>query len=244
MLGSLRQRKSVPYWLLAVLAALALWYVALAIWRPVTPWPSPVAPAPAPRQLKVGIQAGHSLSYDVPDELRALRFNTGALQSNWNEFIVNQQVSDKVAAILRSEGIQVDVLPTTIPPGYEADAFISVHGDGSADRALSGFKVAHAEWSKLPELDDLLVWRLVDEYAAATGLREHRQTITDNMLEYYAFNWRRFRHTVSRTTPAAIVELGFLTNDSDRRLLLEEQDRVASGLARGILRFLREYPPR
>ena len=55
---------------------------------------------------------------------------------------------------------------------------------------------------------------------------------------YYAFNSRRYQHAIAPTTPAVILEMGFLTNVSDRRVLLGAPDQVAAGIAHGILRFL------
>ncbi|MBY0310319.1 N-acetylmuramoyl-L-alanine amidase [Patescibacteria group bacterium] len=58
------------------------------------------------------------------------------------------------------------------------------------------------------------------------------------MSGYYAFNWRRYDHAVHPQTPSAIVEMGFLTNASDRRLMTTEPGRVAQGIVGGILAFL------
>ena len=60
------------------------------------------------------------------------------------------------------------------------------------------------------------------------------------MRGYYAFNYRRYAHSVAKTTPAAIVEMGFLTNPDDRTLLTQSPDLVAIGIANGIIRYLNE----
>ena len=198
------------------------------------------APVAAPR---VGIQVGHWKPWEAPPELSRLSSSIGAFHDNWGESIVNLDVAKRVADILQQEGVKVDLLPVTIPPDYRADVFVAIHGDANQDKKLSGFKISHADWSGMPELEDTLVGDLAEEYQAATGLKEHRATITDNMREYYAFN-HRFEHSVDRGTPAAILEMGFLTNDQDRKLLLDEQDRVAQGVAKGILRFLQRDLPK
>lgn len=76
-------------------------------------------------------------------------------------------------------------------------------------------------------------------YQAATGLKDHPQTVTENMTQYYAFN-KRLTHAVDATTPSIILEMGFLTNRSDRALVTQQPDRVANGVADGILDFLRQ----
>ena len=43
-------------------------------------------------------------------------------------------------------------------------------------------------------------------------------------------------------TPAAVVEMGFLSHAQDRQILLEEQGTVARGIADGITRFLARKP--
>jgi hypothetical protein len=48
---------------------------------------------------------------------------------------------------------------------------------------------------------------------------------------------------VAAHTPAAILEMGFLTSAADRAVLLQRIDAVADGIAAGLLRFLAEVPP-
>lgn len=214
-----------------------------------TPAPTaPVAPASIPTtgpasnppstHFRVGIQAGHWKESELPAELASLRGETGAVGTGWREVDVNLSVANSVAALLRRKGIQVDVLPATVPVGYSADAFLAIHGDANDNTSFSGFKMARATWSKIPRRDDALVAAVSATYQAATGLPEDTSTITENMRQYYAFNWMGLKHAVAPTTPSAIIELGFLTTASDRDLILGHEDRVASGIADGIMRFL------
>lgn len=191
--------------------------------------------------MKVGVQAGHWKTYDVPDELSALHDATGAMGSNWDEFIVNYEVAKRVVANLRARGIDAEMLPTTIPEDYKADAFVALHGDGSKNAKATGFKAAHSTWSTNIDRDDVLVGDLVTSYGAATGLKEDRTTITDNMTDYYAFNYNDYKHSVSPDTPTALLEMGFLTNDSDRKIMLDQQDRMAQAVTDGITDFLTWY---
>lgn len=201
------------------------------------PVPSPM-PTPMP-VLRVGIQSGHLQACDVPEELAALKCAWGVSGDGWDEVVVNHQIAQKVADLLSREGLDVDILPTTIPEGYKADVFVALHCDGFEDDAsLRGFKVARSDWSKQPAVDDALVSDLVRDYEAATGLPEDKATISDNMTQYYAFNYVKYHHAISPSTPAAIIEMGFLTNDADRELLMKEQDKAARGIARAVLDFL------
>jgi N-acetylmuramoyl-L-alanine amidase len=210
-----------------------------------TPTPTPsVVPTPTPRaagtQPHVGIQAGHWLSKDLPDELARLRSSSGAFAAGYAEEQVNLDIARRVAKLLESRGIMADVLPATIPPGYDADAFVAIHADGSSSGNSRGFKLA-TPWRTSPASQHLAD-TLTEEYARATGLPQDG-AITFNMKGYYAFNNRRHAHAIAKTTPAAIIETGFLTSAADRRLLIGQPDNVAVGIANGIIRYLAEHDP-
>ncbi|HEX2172766.1 MAG TPA: hypothetical protein VHL09_10020 [Dehalococcoidia bacterium] len=76
----------------------------------------------------------------------------------------------------------------------------------------------------------------------ATDLRDDTAHVSRNMTGYYAFNNRRYDHAIAPTTPAVILEMGFMTNASDLRFLLGARDQVAEGIAEGTLLFLRSSP--
>ncbi|HEV8535495.1 MAG TPA: N-acetylmuramoyl-L-alanine amidase [Candidatus Limnocylindria bacterium] len=189
---------------------------------------------------RVGIQAGHWKTDEVPDELRRLVPQTGALWEGVTEAEINLDIAQRVAVILNSNGIAVDVLPTTVPAGYVADAFVALHGDSDGVGEWSGFKMAHG--SRRGPYEDLLLTAVRDSYWAATGLEYDGTHITANMRGYFAFSWSRYRHAVAAHTPAVILEMGYVSHDHDRALMLDEPDRLASGIATGIMRFLDATP--
>jgi hypothetical protein len=197
--------------------------------------PEPPTSANAPR---VGIQAGHWIT-ELPAELAHLETSIGAVADGYNEAMINLDVARRTAALLQSVGVTVDVLPAAIPPGYNADAFVALHADGAAVNAR-GFKVA-TPWAASAASEQLRA-ALEESYAQATGMPRHAG-ITAAMRGYYAFNYRRYEHSIARTTPAVIVELGFLTDSRDRAILTQETDRVALGLANGIITYLNNYDP-
>ena len=134
----------------------------------------------------------------------------------------------------------VDVLPTIVPPGYVADAFVSLHSDGDGSGVKSGFKLAHS--TRRTPHEDALQLHLTDAYAAATGLEYDAAGITRGMINYYAHSWSRVRWSTSPFTPSVILEMGFLSNDDDRGLIVDEPDRIAGGIATGLLSFLAVTP--
>ncbi len=127
-----------------------------------------------------------------------------------------------------------------MPVGYLADVFIALHADGDGTGETSGFKLAHG--SRRGPFEDKLVSLLRDEYAKATDLAYDFEHISRGMTAYYAFNWGRYQHAAAAHTPAAILEMGFLSNDVDRDILVNEPDVVATAIVTGIQRFLDEVP--
>lgn len=212
---------------------------------PVVPTPTAIplstavvqTPAPA-RKFRIGLQVGHWRTDEVPEELEKLSTVEGVTWDGLDETVLNLHVAQQLADLLGDAGIQTDILPTTVPEGYSADLFLALHADAYDDSAMRGFKVARSTWSDNPERDDKFVEQLRKEFKGATGLPEHPDTITDAMTQYYAFNYSEFRHSISPTTPGAIIELGFLSNEEDRHILVEEQRLAVLGIANAILDFL------
>jgi hypothetical protein len=189
---------------------------------------------------RVGIQVGHWMTENVPPELQRLEDQTGASWDGINEVDINLDIAQRVATLLRSKGLAVDVLPTTIPAGYVADAVVALHADSDGVGDNSGFKMAHS--TRRSPYEDQLMNDVKDEYVAATGLDYDQQHVTRAMLQYYLFAWNRFRSSTSPFTPSVILEMGYLSNDSDRALMTDQADAVATGVANGIMRFLGEVP--
>jgi N-acetylmuramoyl-L-alanine amidase len=153
------------------------------------------------------------------------------------EWQLNLDVAKRVAALLEAQGIIADIIPSTVPAGYTADAFVALHADGDRTGRLSGYKLAHGRWSGDTTSDKALLEAISVEYQAATALKWDNH-VSRNMTGYYSFSNRRFQHAVAAGTPAVILEMGFMTNRSDLRLLLQDTEIVAQGIANGIVRYL------
>jgi N-acetylmuramoyl-L-alanine amidase len=196
---------------------------------------TPVWNPPGPKQ--VGLQVGHWLTFNTPEELR--RLGPGSSAGGWAEWEVNLLVAQAAARFLEEAGVQVDLLPTTIPVRYRAHAFLSIHADGDTAGAFRGYKIARSGFSSVPEIDDVFVRALYDEYGAATGMpRDSDAHISRRMTYYYAFNTRRYHHAIDIGTPSAIIEAGFMTSAVDRAFLTGQPDVAGRGIANGILKFL------
>ena len=204
----------------------------------VIPTPSPRAVGSAPR---VGLQVGHLRSNELPEELARLRTSTGARWGDVSEAELNLDIANRVKPLLEAQGVIVDMLPATVPPGYDADAFLAIHADGSTGAAARGWKLA-TPWRASQASKDLMA-AVGAAYGPATGMPEDVGGVTFNMKGYYAFNYRRHEHAIRRTTPAIIVEMGFMTSAADRGILFGQPDRVAKGIADGVLAYLRARDP-
>ncbi|HUW22191.1 MAG TPA: N-acetylmuramoyl-L-alanine amidase [Candidatus Bathyarchaeia archaeon] len=188
--------------------------------------------------LRVGLQAGHWKNSELPDELVKLRKTSGGTSNgNTAEWEVNLAICKEIKKILEKEDIVVDILPATVPTSYWADAFVSIHADGSTSPKTSGFKVA-APRRDLTGKANGLIALIKQEYAKITGFDED-PNITMNMSGYYAFSWRRFEHAIHPMTPAAILETGFLTNPTEARMLIKNPQIPAQAIAQALINFLK-----
>lgn len=184
------------------------------------------APAIAPTEVianRIGIVSGHRSN------------DSGTVCADGlTEARVNFDHATRVASFLRADGYTVDILDEFDPrlKGYKALLLLSIHADSCTyiNDLATGFKVARASASRLPEASDQLVACLTQHYSDATGLRFHRNTVTRDMTEYHGFN------ELDPSTPAAIIETGFMY--LDRPILTQKPEVVAAGITDGLRCFL------
>ncbi len=195
----------------------------------------------APR-VNVAIQAGHWKAAELPEPLARLRTSTGANGGGRNEAQVTLDIAQRVATLLRDKGLTVEVLPATVPTGYKADLFISLHADGSASTAARGYKVSTRWRSEVAALDALLVQSLDTGYAKVTGMPQNG-SITRAMRGYYAYStYRGEEYRLGAETPAAILEMGFMSNATDRAVMFNKPDLIARGVVAGVENYYARRP--
>jgi N-acetylmuramoyl-L-alanine amidase len=104
----------------------------------------------------------------------------------------------------------------------KADFFLSIHCNAASTPDAEGFEVYHYPGSTKGAM---LATKIAGAYALASGLKRRKVATA---------NFQVLRDTVM---PAALIELGFLTNKADCALLRELafQDKIALGIAFGIL---------
>jgi N-acetylmuramoyl-L-alanine amidase len=188
----------------------------------------PGAPTPTLRNPNlIGIVAGH------------WKNDSGAVCADGlTEAAVNLEIASRVQKQLVEAGYDVDLLSEFDPAlnGYQAAALVSIHNDSCEfiNEEATGFKVAAAMATHQPEQAAGLTACLRARYGAVTQLPLHSTSVTRDMTSYHAFN------EIHDTTPAAIIETGFLNRD--RQLLTQRPDVVAFGVASGILCYLKNEP--
>jgi N-acetylmuramoyl-L-alanine amidase len=192
----------------------------------INPTPGGLGPI-APFKLPIGIIAGHSGN------------DAGATcDDGLTEVSINEDIAMRVKALLERQGYMVDLLQEYDPrlTSYKAMAVVSIHTDTCEfiDDNATGFKVAASKAGKAVEASQALTACLENRYAAQTGLPNHHGSITRDMTDYHTFG------EVDSSTPVAIIEIGFLY--LDRSFLTQHADRVAQGLADGIVCFIRNEP--
>lgn len=185
---------------------------------------------------KVVLQVGHWKNEEVPDELHKLRGNTGASGGGKTEWEVNYDIATRTKALLEPRGITVELVPATVPPHTWADAFVAIHADGNLDPDKSGYKASTPRRDLTGDADELLS-AVETAYEQATGLKKD-PNVTRNMRGYYAFSWWRYKHAVHPLTPSIILETGFLSSPADRKLLVDNPQPSAEGLAEGLINYL------
>ncbi len=185
---------------------------------------------------RIGVVAGHSgiATYGTTKG----NVDPGTVcPDGFTEASVAMNVAKQVVATLRGRGFTVDLLDEwdLKLDGYQAAAFISLHAD-SCDTFNdgynhTGFKVTYGtQRFTARDRDEALNECMRQNYSAVTGLPFTPGSITESMTDYHAF------HQIAPTTPAVILELGFLSYDRD--LLQNHTDKLAQGIVNGFLCFL------
>ena len=194
----------------------------------------------------VAIVAGH-YSRVQPGNVATIADPGAICPDGLREVDINLGVAEKTLALLSRAGYRTMLLEEFDQrfkdpllgktPDFRARVFLSIHSDscvaGPDYPLATGWKVAHAEPSDVPGEDDRLVNCIKRGYDTAVKpyrLRYNEDTITQNMTAYHGFR------SIIPSTPAAIIELGFMGRDRD--VLVRRQDELARGIANGLQAFL------
>ena len=106
---------------------------------------------------------------------------------------------------------------------FGADFFISLHANAAANASVSGSE-AFVYSRESPA--NCLAFRILTGLHDKTGLNNRGVFVRPGL------------YVLRRTSmPAVLVELGFLSNEYDRRLMVEDPDAFAQGVYEGLLSY-------
>jgi N-acetylmuramoyl-L-alanine amidase len=160
---------------------------------------------------------------------------------------------------------------TAIANNYKADLFVSIHANASRAREAKGsevyflsYQASDDESRRIAQLEGavdtlpqaggselaLILWdmaqaeHLEESSALASRIQEELAVVTGS--EGRGVKQAPFRVLVGAAMPAVLVEVAFISNPEEERLLASEayQAKVAASLARGIERYRRERQAR
>jgi len=222
----------------------------------------PAAEAARQQRPVVVIDPGHDLRANLVTEpigpgsaTRKIKDGGGTrgVVSGLTEAQLNLRVAHRLRRLLERAGIRVvmtrmrnagasmgNVARARIANRAGAGLFLRIHADGSSDPSSRGthtlYPTRRRGWT-----DDVYA---ESKRAAATVQRELVRALgfpdrgLNERSDFTGFNWS--------DVPVILVEMGFMTNRTDDRLLATAayQHRAAVGLCRGTLRFLGRSPAR
>jgi N-acetylmuramoyl-L-alanine amidase len=124
------------------------------------------------------------------------------------------------------------VIPGKVPAdvrsgGFEVDAFISLHCDGSKDKSKRGWGIGYPSGAVNKKLSDLVGVEIAKIHPSA----RMRDNYTSDMSGYYGYS------RVPTPGPEILVEHGFVSNAAERKWLIEEADAIARAEYRALLAF-------
>jgi N-acetylmuramoyl-L-alanine amidase len=219
-----------------------------------------VPAATAQQRPVVTIDPGHDLRANSQTEpigpgstTRKIKDGGGTrgVVSGLREADLNLRVSLRLRALLERAGVKVVMTRTTtsgtsmgnvararIANTAGAALFLRIHADGSGDSSARGTHTLYPAFRR-GWTDDVYVQ---SKRAAQLVQRHLRDALgfpdrgLQERSDFTGFNWSN--------VPVILVEMGFITNPTEDRLLATAtyQRRAATGLCRGALRFLRLSP--
>jgi len=159
--------------------------------------------------------------------------------------------------------------------GCKADLFISIHANASPNRAACGFETyflseAKTDWERAVaarenasfEVEDsgtgpsaggdvglILADLAQNEYlleSSELAARIQEKTVPHARIKDRGVRQANFYVLRNNFLPAVLVEVGFLSNASEEKLLRQpdHRERLAEGISRGIAEFARVYRPK
>ena len=215
-----------------------------------------VGSLPAEAEKTVVIDPGHQsrgnsekepIAPGASEQKAKVSSGTSGIVSGTPEYAVNLQVSLLLRDELERRGYSVVMTRETndvdisnsqranVANSINADAFVRIHCNGSENQVAKG-ALTMCQTASNPYCGNFytqsraLSQCILDSLCSATGTENRGVTQTDTMS---GINWCQ--------VPVTIVEMGFMTNPEEDRLLNDSQyqNKLSVGIANGIDNFFR-----
>lgn len=177
------------------------------------------------RPIDIALDAGHGGK------------DQGADNSNVLEKTINLEIAQKVKEILEKSDYRIGMVReddsfielkerAEYANVREASVFVSIHCNSSESGEGSGIETYYSE--QKTEADRALAEALQEAVISKTNARDRETRSADYVV------------LTETKMPSALVEVGFLSDASERKLLQQEeyQKQLAQGIADAILRYL------
>ena len=209
----------------------------------------------APAGSVVCIDAGHQGSANnslepvgpgATERKPKVSSGTAGVATRTHESVLNLKVAKKLRSELVGRGVKVVMVRESekvdisnseraqIANDAKADLFIRLHCDGSTDRSRKGLSTlipAKNKWTGPILVSSKAAGKMIHAAVVAASGAIDRGVVTRSDLS--GFNWSN--------VPTVLVEMGFMSNAAEDRALNTDayQDKLARGLADGIVEYLR-----
>lgn len=167
--------------------------------------------------------------------------DSGAVNYSYGvtEAAIVKEVGDMVADYLRKAGCEVELLQSDNLAGenpnypnvcasansWPADIFVSLHCNAATPAARGTEVLVYSRWTQADTLASCILHQIVDNLGTLSrGVKARPNLVVLN----------------STHMPAVLVEMGFISNADDCRMLVEQQDALALAIARGITDYIQE----
>ncbi len=164
----------------------------------------------------------------------------GAVVPQTYEKDVALKVALKVEKLLRAQGAEVymtrsdDSYPTLaeragLANTYKVDLFISIHANAAENKSAQGIETLYSDQGQRGNLSKAFAQSLNQSMVQAVGAVDRKAKADVRGLHV-------LKHT---TMPAALVELGFLTNQEEVSKLTQNsyQDLLAEAIVQGVIQY-------
>ena len=173
--------------------------------------------------MKVFLDAGHGGK------------DPGAVGNGLKEKDIVLNVTKKVGEILKHHGIEVEYSRTT-------DTFLELHERANkANRANAKvFVSVHVNSAANTQARGVETYHYTNSSQGARLARAIQTSIVTSNIFSQNRGVKTANFVVLRQTkmPAALIELGFISNSQDAQILRTKQNEIAEAVARGILSYL------